>query len=150
MEVKRIPDPDPIVLSDFLPYQVTRLADRIARRTAAVAKAHDGLNISHWRVLAAVAEAPGRTANAVVAVTPMDKGIVSRAVKTLIDLRLLTRKASTEDGRLAHLFLTARGARAYASMATEVRAIDDALSASLSGAEKRAFLATLEKLLACA
>lgn len=122
---------DVIRLDSFLPYQITLLADRVARQTAAVARRHDGLNLSHWRVLAAVAEAPGRTANEVVAVTPMDKGIVSRAVKSLIDLGLISRKASQADGRVAHLHLTAKGLRQYESMAAEIRTVDERLRSAL-------------------
>ncbi len=130
MNVK--PEIDVIRLETFPPYQISLLADRIARRTAAIARDHDGLNLSHWRVLAAVGEAPGRTANDVVAVTPMDKGIVSRAVKSLIDMKLLSRKASQEDGRVGHLYLTAKGMRRYAAMAGEVRGVEKRLRACLT------------------
>lgn len=133
MNVK--PAIDVIQLEAFLPYQISLLADRIARQTAAIAKAHDGLNLSHWRVLAAVAEAPGRTANEVVAVTPMDKGIVSRAVKSLIDMNLLSRKASREDGRVGHLHLTAKGMRRYAAIAADVRGVEKRLRATLTDDE---------------
>ena len=52
----------PIRLNEYWPYQVTVLADRIARLTSAIVKREAGLNLSQWRVLAAIAEAPGRTA----------------------------------------------------------------------------------------
>ena len=133
MNVK--PAIDVIRLETFLPYQISLLADLIARQTAAIAKVHDGLNLSHWRVLAAVAEAPGRTANDVVAVTPMDKGIVSRAVKSLIDMNLLSRKASRDDGRIGHLHLTAKGMRRYAAIAADVRGVERRLRAALSDDE---------------
>ena len=145
MDVKR--NSAPIALKSFLPYQVSLLANRIARRTAEIAKRHSGLNLSHWRVLAAIAETPGRTANDVVAVTPMDKGIVSRAVKSLIDMNLISRKASKEDGRLGHLFLTARGARAYHAIAADVRDLDARLRAGLSATELKGLSSAVEKLL---
>jgi len=82
--------------------------------------------------MAAVAERPGRTANEVVAITPMDKGIVSRAVKALLDKGMLARKASNEDGRLGHLFLTARGEKKYAALAADIRGIEAELLGGLS------------------
>lgn len=148
MNVK--PDIDIIRLKTFLPYQISLLADKIGRRTAAVAKRHDGLNLSHWRVLAAVAESPGRTANEVVAITPMDKGIVSRAVKSLIEMNLLTRKASKDDGRISHLFLTAKGMRQYASMAKEIRAFEQKLRSLLTEKEGKDFERLLPKLIEAA
>ncbi|HCH63077.1 MAG TPA: MarR family transcriptional regulator, partial [Deltaproteobacteria bacterium] len=36
-------------LDHYWPYQITVLADRIARRTTRIVKAH-GLNLSQWRV----------------------------------------------------------------------------------------------------
>ncbi len=133
MDVK--PEIDAIQLDRFLPYQISLLADITAKRTAAIAKRHEGLNLSHWRVLAAIAEKPGRTANEVVAVTPMDKGIVSRAVNNLIDMKLVSRKASQEDGRIGHLFLTRKGMRQYSSMAAEVREVDEEFRSALSSEE---------------
>ncbi len=140
------PDFEPIRLDSFLPYQLTLLAHRIARETASIARRHEGLNLSHWRVLAAVADAPGSTANDVVAATPMDKGIVSRAVKALIGLGLLRRAASDTDGRVGHLFLTDKGDRLYRSIAEEVLRFDTALTADLSVSERSLLSDALRKL----
>lgn len=125
----------PIRLSEFLPYQISLLADHIARRTTRIARRHGELNLSQWRVLAAVAEAPGRTANEVVDVTPMDKGIVSRAVRSLIDMSLLERRASQTDGRMAHLHLTAAGMSRYMDIARDVRSVDTMIRQALSADE---------------
>ena len=99
-------------LEQFWPYQVTVLADRISRRTSRIVKTH-GLNLSQWRVMAAIAEVPGRTSVDVVTVTPMDKGIVSRATKALLELGYIRREASQSDGRLSHLHLTDTGTQLY-------------------------------------
>ncbi len=131
-----------IALDEFLPYLVARLSDKVTKRTAAIAKNVDGLNLSHWRVLAAVAEAPGRTAQDVVAMTPMDKGIVSRAVKTLLNEKLLVRKASQTDGRIGHLHLTAKGERVYAQLAGDIREVEALMLSALDDDEA----ATLKRL----
>lgn len=109
-------------LERYWPYQITVLADRIARRTGRIVKNH-GLNLSQWRVLAAIAEVPGRTSVEVVTVTPMDKGIVSRATKALLTMGLVRREASQLDGRISHLFLTESGVELYRTLIVEVEAI---------------------------
>ena len=115
--------PDRILeLERYWPYQITVLADRIARRTSRIVKNH-GLNLSQWRVLAAIAEQPGRTSVDVVTVTPMDKGIVSRATKALLTMGLIHRTASQRDGRISHLFLTDSGTDLYRALIPEVEAI---------------------------
>ena len=86
------------------------LADKIARRTTKIVKEH-GLNLSQWRVLAAIADVPGRTSAEVVGITPMDKGIVSRATRALLDMGLIRRLASQSDGRVGYAPISLREGR---------------------------------------
>ncbi len=95
-----------------------------------------GLNLSQWRVMAAVAEVPGRTSVEVVTVTPMDKGIVSRATKALLSMGLLRREASQLDGRISHLFLTDDGIELYRGMFPEVEDIIRRAQDGLSSADQ--------------
>ena len=118
-------------LDQFWPYLVTVLADRIARRTSRIIKEY-GLNLSQWRVLAAIAEVPGRTSAEVVTITPMDKGIVSRATKALLELGYIRREASQIDGRLSHLHLTKSGATLYRAIIPLVQEVTQISSESLS------------------
>jgi DNA-binding MarR family transcriptional regulator len=111
-----------LFLNRYWPYQVTVLADHISRRTFGIVKQHQ-LNLSQWRVLAAVAEEPGRTSVDVVKITPMDKGIVSRATKALLKMGLIRREASQLDGRISHLHMTPRGQEKYASIMPQVRGV---------------------------
>ena len=118
-------------LDQFWPYLVTVLADRIARRTSRIIKARN-LNLSQWRVLAAIAEVPGRTSAEVVTITPMDKGIVSRATKALLEMGYVRREASQTDGRLSHLHLTKAGATLYQEIIPSVQEVTQLASESLS------------------
>ena len=137
--------PHVLRLDHYWPYQITVLADRIARRTGRIVKEH-GLNLSQWRVLAAVAEVPGRTAVEVVRVTPMDKGIVSRATRGLLDQGLLRREASQTDGRLGHLFLTTEGTSLYRVLTPQVEAITESVADTLDAAEQQRLTETLREL----
>tara|TARA_R110002095_G_scaffold96906_1_gene84752 strand:+ start:352 stop:822 length:471 start_codon:yes stop_codon:yes gene_type:complete len=133
-------------LDTYWPYQLTVLADRISRRTAAIVKQHAELNLSQWRVMAAIAEQPGRTAGEVVNVTPMDKGIVSRATKALLAAGLVVREASQGDGRISHLFLTEQGDRVYAALLPHIEAVSHQEHAALSSAEREVFATCLSRL----
>ncbi len=94
-------------------YKIAVLADRIARHTAQIAADAGDLNLSQWRVLVAIADQAGRTASDVVDLTPMDKGIVSRAVTFLVAEGHLRRERSDKDARRTHLFLTPSGEALY-------------------------------------
>jgi len=142
-------DGQPIALDDFLPYQLSVLAHKIARRTAGIAREHGLSNLSQWRVLAAIAELPGRTANEVVAVTPMDKGLVSRAVKSLLEQGLVYREASASDGRLGHLFLSVAGGEIYSRIAVEVRKLDQDLQTAVKKDEGRTISKAMTRFIQC-
>ena len=138
---------DVVRLDQFWPYQVTVLADRIARRTTRIVKQR-GLNLSQWRVLAAIAEGPGRTSAEVVSMTPMDKGIVSRATKALLALGSIRREASQLDGRLSHLHLTDAGMQLYRELIDEVQAVTELEAAGLSPARQQELNTDLKSLIA--
>ena len=138
--------PHVLRLDHYWPYQIAVLSDRIARRTTRIVKEH-GLNLSQWRVLAAVAEQPGRTAVEVVRITPMDKGIVSRATRGLLDLGLIRREASQLDGRLSHLFLTDAGADLYETLTPQVEAITLGVADTLDTTQQERLTAMLRDLM---
>ncbi len=102
-----------IELDDFWPYQVVVLADQISRHTLSVVREQSGLNLSQWRVLAAVAGKPGRSAAEVTSVTPMDKTIVSRAVASLIEIGLIQKSPTSRDKRRQSLATTEAGLEIY-------------------------------------
>lgn len=136
-----------IQLARYWPYQLTVLADRIARHTSAVAREHGDLNLSQWRVLAALAEKPGRTAVEVVTITPMDKGIVSRATKALLEAGLVVRQASQDDGRVSHLFLTDKGQALYQDLVPRIESVPLDASAALSEQEQEMLRDLLARLM---
>jgi len=140
MDEKNTKYPAVLPLDQYWPYLVTVLADRIARRTGRLVKER-GLNLSQWRVLAAIAEVPGRTSAEVVTITPMDKGIVSRATKALLEMGFVRREASQSDGRLSHLHLTDAGATVYDELIPTVQEVTQWATERLS-TEHQARLST--------
>lgn len=128
-------------------YKVSVIADRIARRIAHIASRVGDLNLSQWRVLAAIGDQDGRTASQVVELTPMDKGIVSRAVASLVAQGYLKREASNTDGRLSHLYMTASGRKIFEAIVAELDATGANGDALLIGEDRALFLATLDRLI---
>jgi len=121
---KKTPHPhqSPIALDVFWPYQAVYLADQISRYTLSRAKSEAGLNLSQWRVLAAIAEKPGRTSREVTDITPMDKTIVSRAVSTLLANDLIEKKPDVTDKRRMALHATPQGYDIFTTIAARLNA----------------------------
>ena len=110
----------PFTLAEFWPYKAVFLADQISKFTRRVASETANLNLSQWRVLAAIAEQPGRTAAHVTRVTPMDKTIVSRAVQSLITLELIKTSPDNNDKRRISLHATQKGDDIYKDIASKL------------------------------
>jgi len=102
-----------IELEKYWPYQVVVLADLVSRHTNSILKSHGTLNLSQWRGLAAIADDPGLTSAQVVMMTPMDKGIVSRATTSLVKNGWVHKKSDAFDRRQARLSLTEKGRSQY-------------------------------------
>jgi DNA-binding MarR family transcriptional regulator len=107
-------------LDESVAYKISVIADLVARRVSHIVAGVGGLNLSQWRVLAAIGDQDGRTASQVVDMTPMDKGIVSRAVASLVMQGYLTRQASDHDGRVSHLYMTESGRKTFTSILAEI------------------------------
>lgn len=129
-------------------YKISVLAYQVARQTSAAAQAASQLNLSQWRVIAAVADRPGITARDVVRMTPMDKAIVSRAVRVLVDAGYLLREASPIDGRVSHLYLTASGVDVFCAIAAAHDRAHDAATKALSPDDHALLLKLLDPLIA--
>jgi len=112
--------PSPIRLDDFWVYQVVVLADKVSRYTLDIVRSEAGLNQSQWRVLAAIADKPGRTSADVTAVTPLDKTLVSRGVASLLEAGLIRRTPSPDDKRRAALDMTELGKDRYTLIAARI------------------------------
>ena len=128
-----INSPNRIGLDSFWAYQVVVLADQISRHTLDVVRTEADLNLSQWRVLAAIADKPGRSSAEVTAVTPMDKTIVSRAVSSLLKSNMIKRTPSEHDKRVAALEMTELGSERYALISTKLKKTLNAKN--LSGAD---------------
>ena len=134
--------PSHITLDEFWPYQATVLADQISRFTLSVVREEAGLNLSQWRVLAAVVDKPGRTAAQVTVVTPMDKTIVSRAVSSLIKASHIE-KSPTKDKRRLSLTATESGLEIYRKIA--VRLNRSMINTFKGGTPPEDFIKTLKE-----
>jgi DNA-binding MarR family transcriptional regulator len=134
-----------LVLENFLPYRLSRLASAVSRDFRAVYGRHYDLTVPEWRVLATLGQFGEMGAKAIGAHSYMHKTKVSRAVRALEKRRWLKRREVPEDRREEILSLTPRGEDAYAETIPRAIAFEKALLAGL-GPEAKALLAALDRL----
>ena len=133
-------------LAAFVPFRLNRLAVAVSEHLAVIYRGSFALEIPEWRVIATVGQERGCTAQFVAASTRMHKTRVSRAIAHLRRRGLLERAPSAHDRRELHLRLSAGGRRLYTQLVPLALAREEALLSCLTAAERRGFLAALERL----
>jgi DNA-binding MarR family transcriptional regulator len=106
------------------------------------------LGLSEWRVLAVLHAHPGSAAIEIAQSTGLDKMSVSRALASLQAAGRVLRRPDPEDGRRALATLTPAGAALYRSLRGPARAREEAVTGSLSAAERRQLLALVHRMTA--
>jgi DNA-binding MarR family transcriptional regulator len=106
------------------------------------------LGLSEWRVLAVLHAHPDSAAIEIAQSTGLDKMSVSRALASLQAAGRVLRRPDPDDGRRALATLTPAGAALYRSLRGPARAREEAVTGSLSVAERRQLLALVLRMTA--
>ena len=133
-------------LSEFLPYRLSILSNRVSNVISGAYRARFGLTVSQWRVIAVLAEFGEMTARDIGASTQMDKVSVSRAVAKLTERALIRPKVSRTDGRSRLLSLTKDGKAIFDEVAPMARQFEDDLLSDLSVAEAKSLHSLIDRL----
>lgn len=132
-----------LLLADFLPFRLNRLAEAVSARLSEIYRDRFDLEIADWRVLVTVGERGDCTARHIADSTRMHKTRVSRAVASLLARRWLAATVHTEDAREIRLRLSAAGRRVYAALVPLALERERELLACLAQPQRHAFLAAL-------
>lgn len=133
-------------LSEFLPYRINLLAQRIGHSLSEIYTQDFGITISEWRVLLWTNIHPNLTASDICDLTYMDKTKVSRIISALEKRGLIQREADQSDQRSYHLSLTASGYTLIDQIIPRAIDWEKALINSLDKAEYDSILQSIKKL----
>lgn len=96
-------------LSQFLTYRISRLHGKLNAQASRILQASVGLTLNQWRMVAFIGGAEKITASELIHYTAMDKGLVSRNVKSLIETGLVLSTPHDIDHRVHVLRLSPAG-----------------------------------------
>lgn len=133
-------------LTDFLPYLLSITSNAVSDRIADRYRAHFGLKIPEWRVMAVLGDLGAQTQRALVEATRMDKVAVNRACKVLEERGLLARWPNTADGRSHHLDLTGAGHEVYGAIMPIALEMESRMFSALSAQERSLFKDLLQRI----
>jgi DNA-binding MarR family transcriptional regulator len=135
-----------LLLADFVPFRLNRLADAVSRDLSEIYRDRFHLEIPEWRVLVTIGEPGHCTAQHIASSTRMHKTRVSRAVASLEERKLIARAANSADGRELRLHLTKSGRRIYQALVPLALQRERELLSCFGVEQRRAFLTALMRL----
>ena len=106
------------------------------------------ITLAEWRVMFTLAARPGAAAADVADTLGLDKMAVSRAIRSLERSGRVKRTTDDKDQRRATLNLTPKGLAVFNQIAPGGLEREATLFGVLDAQERRAFIATLDKLIA--
>lgn len=133
-------------LQNFVPYRLSVLTNRISALIATAYGDSFGIRIPEWRTIAVLGETSGLTNSQIAERTAMDKVTVSRAVRDLVQKRLVARRTSRKDRRVVHLKLTLQGKNVYLQIVPMALSYEAQILGILDESEREHFDRLIAKL----
>lgn len=125
--------PDGILrLDDWLPYQFSVITNRVSSLLARMYSEEFGIGVVEWRLLANLGSFSPMSAKELSESTAMDQVSVTRALTSLVDKKLVSRKVDAKDRRKVVLRLTKAGTDAYERVMPLAKAIEQELTSALT------------------
>jgi DNA-binding MarR family transcriptional regulator len=139
-------DMKPLILNEFLPYQISVIAECIAHVYAFSYGQRFNLSIAEWRVMAVLGECGQCATQDVIARTEMDRVKTSRAAIRLTDRGLIARWPMPGDQRTLLLRLTDQGNEIYHQIIPLARTLQAEIEKGLTTEERAVLTKLLPKL----
>lgn len=139
MDDRTRPDPRPpracLDLSDFFPYLINRVGSALVARFSAEALDAKHLSIAMWRVLAALSNNGGLRQIDVAEMTSIEVSTLSRLIKRLVQMGLVSRTRSATNSREVTVQLAPKGKALVAQLIPIAEALQDTATEGLSKLE---------------
>ncbi len=145
---------DILVLDEFLPYQLSILSNQVSSTIATAYQDKFALSITQWRIMAVLGEDLGKadgadhegiSAETVSQRTHVEKSLISRALKQLIERNLVRRETDPSDARKHCLRLSKTGSDIYHQVVPLSKNYERDLFDCLSATEQKQFKTLIKK-----
>ncbi|SIT76314.1 DNA-binding transcriptional regulator, MarR family [Yoonia rosea] len=131
-------------LSDFLPYRLAVISERISNRLSVDYAASHDLSVAEWRVLVHLQHCGVVSVRDIQHFTNLEKSRVSRAVGRLEKAGLVEKHSSTNDARLIEIILTQTGRDAIKALLTDATQTEARLLKDVPPADMAAFYRVID------
>ncbi|WP_300532301.1 MarR family winged helix-turn-helix transcriptional regulator [uncultured Mameliella sp.] len=133
-------------LANFLTYRFARVQSKLNAQASRILREHSGVTITQWRIIAVIGDGGHCTSAQLSRMTAMDKGLISRNVKSLSAEGYLTVTRDRTDNRALYLDLTDKGREIFARTMPRMQARQKALRAYLNESQLDLLMQTFDTL----
>jgi DNA-binding MarR family transcriptional regulator len=137
---------DNLPLLQFLTFRISRVQAKLNAQANAILAQHSGLTLSKWRILALVGAAGETRLSDLARIAALDKGLLSRNLKLMVQEGLVASRQDGVDHRVQHLKLTKAGQALFDHTLPKMRQRQRNLRAALTPIEIEVLYAALDKL----
>lgn len=118
-------------LEQFLTYRLARIQSKLTAKDSRMLRELAGITTTQWRIIAILGSHGLCTAAQLSRIATMDKGLISRTVKSLQAEGLISTSRKATDNRAMYLDLTVAGRDIFDRMMPRMQARQTALRAYL-------------------
>lgn len=129
-------------LSSVVPYRLARSNAEMVKLVTMLCEAN-GFTLNIWRVMSAVGSYRSISPMEIGKLTTIDKAMVSRAIRELVDRGLTSRRTDARDARWAQIELTVEGLKVFERMAAGITALENHLFGDLPAGKLDEFMEIL-------
>lgn len=133
-------------LSDFMPYRLAVISERVSNRLSVDYNASHGLTAAEWRVLVHLQHCGVVSVRDLQVFTNLEKSRVSRAVERLRRANLVAKQVNEADARLLDIALTDAGREALKCLLDDACATEEMLLRGVSQDDLAAFFRVIDTL----
>lgn len=133
-------------LRRFVTYRISRVQAKLNAQATRLLREASGITLTQWRVIALIGAAGQTRSSTLTKEAALDKGLLSRNLKTLIEEGVVLSRTDDGDHRVQILSLTGKGRAIFEKTLPVTRARQAQLREGLSDEELRIFHKVLDHL----
>ena len=141
---------DDLQVQQFLTYRISRLHAKLNAQASHILRRKSGLSLAQWRIIALIAISGETTPVAISRKAGIDKGLLSRKLRGLIDDGLVISRRDETDQRQQVISLSGTGHAIFEDTLPTMRQRQAHLLNALTDREEEVLFAALEKISAAA
>tara|TARA_B100001939_G_scaffold317850_2_gene304801 strand:- start:5740 stop:6207 length:468 start_codon:yes stop_codon:yes gene_type:complete len=140
-----LPENNETVLEGFIPYVMYRITNRLNMDLQNDLRPLK-INVSRWRVLAALNARDGRSMGELCHYTMMEQSSISRVVDKMVEEGLVVRRVQEQDNRYILVYLTPKGRETFHLVYPKAYTRQDEALKGFSEEERQQLLAYLRRI----